>query len=132
MMASRRIEDLHPSLQPICRKFLELCKQQGVDIIITCTYRSNTEQDELYAKGRTTAGKIVTNAKAGQSKHNNEINGKPASLAFDIVPIDHGKAVWDEHHPSWLIAGRIGVVLGLNWYGSVGSKFKEYPHFEML
>ena len=47
--------------------------------ILTCTYRSNEEQAKLYAKGRTEAGKIVTQIKSG-GKHNQS----PAE-AFDIA-----------------------------------------------
>lgn len=53
--------------------------------ILTCTHRSNEEQNDLYAQGRTKPGKIVTNAKAGQSPH----NFLPAR-AFDIAFVKPG------------------------------------------
>lgn len=130
-MASRRIEDLHPKLQGICKQFLLACESAGVDVILTCTYRSHEEQAQLFAQGRTMPGKIVTKAKPGQSKHNHMEGGKPAALAFDIVPIVDGKAVWDDKHPHWRIAGEIGENLGLNWYGRPGAIFREMPHFEL-
>jgi peptidoglycan L-alanyl-D-glutamate endopeptidase CwlK len=130
-MSSRRIEDLHPDLQPLCRAFLEQARTEGVDVLITCTYRSNAEQDALYAQGRTTPGRIVTNAKAGQSAHNFTLNGQPAAKAFDVVPLVDGKPQWDASHPAWQELGKIGMGLGLNWYGAPGSKFREFPHFQM-
>lgn len=130
-MASRDILDLHPDLQPICREFLARCKAAGVDVLITCTYRSNAEQDALYAKGRTLPGPRVTNARAGQSAHNFMLNGRPAARAFDIVPLINGKPMWVASHHAWRQAGRIGQELGLTWYGAPGSKFREMPHFEM-
>ena len=129
-MASRKIEDLHPTLQFITRTFLAKALIEGIDVLITCTYRSNTEQDELYAQGRTKPGKVVTNAKAGQSKHNFTIDGKPASKAFDVVPMIGGKPMWDAQHPSWQKLGKIGMDLGLEWAGNWKS-FKEFPHFQL-
>ncbi|WP_432719867.1 M15 family metallopeptidase [Jeongeupia wiesaeckerbachi] len=130
-MPSRKIEDLHPDLQPICREFLRRCEAAGLDILITCTYRSNAEQDALYAQGRGVHGPRVTNARGGQSEHNATLNGKPAARAFDIVPLVNGKPMWDDKHTSWLVAGRIGMELGLNWYGRPGAPFREFPHFAL-
>ncbi|QOZ83199.1 MULTISPECIES: M15 family metallopeptidase [Chromobacterium] len=130
-MPSRRIEDLHPALQPLCRQFLERSQAAGLDILITCTWRSGQEQDQLYAQGRTAPGAKVTNARAGQSAHNAMLDGKPAARAFDIVPKVNGKPEWNAAHPHWQIAGRIGMELGLNWYGRPGAPFREFPHFEL-
>ncbi len=141
-MASRKLEDLHPDLRPLCEQFIARAAARGVDVIITCTYRSGQEQDKEYARGRTVSsginvtdkrpfGSIVTRAKAGQSAHNFTIDGKPASKAFDVVPCVNGRPVWDKAHPSWQVLGNIGVALGLNWYGIPGSKFEEYPHFQL-
>jgi peptidoglycan L-alanyl-D-glutamate endopeptidase CwlK len=129
-MASRKIEDLHPDLQAIARAFLSKALNDGIEVLITCTYRSSAEQDELYAQGRTKPGLKVTNVKGGGSKHNFTINGKPASKAFDVVPMVNGKLIWDAKHPSWQKLGKIGKDLGLTWGGSWVS-FKDYPHFEI-
>lgn len=142
-MASRDIMHLHPAMQAKAQLFIEQCKDEGVDVLIYCTYRSGEEQNQLYAMGRTTKsnigvsilrplGKIVTNARAGQSAHNYKLNGRPASKAWDCCPLVGGKAIWDAKHPHWAIIGAIGQKLGLNWYGAKGSKFYELPHFEMV
>lgn len=145
-MASRRIEDLHPKLQPIAREFLSRCQAAGFAVLITCTYRPLDEQAALYAQGRTKPGPIVTKAKPGQSRHNNVIDGKPAALAFDVVPLRHGKPVWgaagngidtdprDDDQDDlelWQRVGAIGEAVGLNWYGRPGAPFREFPHFEL-
>ncbi len=130
-MASRRIEDLHPALQPLCREFVTRCHVVGIEPLITCTYRSGKEQDELYAQGRTKPGARVTNARAGQSAHNNTHQGKPAARAFDVVPMVGGKPQWDAKHPHWQLMGQIGEDLGLTWYGNPRAKFREFPHFEL-
>ena len=129
-MASRDIKDLHPRLQPIAQRFLQEAHAAGMDPLITCTYRSNAEQETLYAQGRTAPGKIVTNARAGQSKHNHTEAGKPAALAFDIVPLVAGKPCWQPTHPHWNALGQLGKRLGLEWAGEWRT-FREYPHFQL-
>lgn len=132
-MASRDIKDLHPTMQVYCRRFIDKCKERGIDLIITCTYRSAAEQDALYTQGRTTAGRIVTNARGGQSKHNNMVGGYPASLAFDVVPLRGGKPVWGTKGDDlalWQSIGQIGRMNGLEWAGD-WKRFKEFPHFQL-
>lgn len=127
------LSDLHPLMQPLAAKFLEQCKKEGIDVIITCTYRSGVEQDQLYEIGRTLPGKKVTNAKAGESAHNYRIAGKPAAKAFDCVPLRNGKCVWGttgEDGELWQHIGVIGEKLGLEWAGR-WKTFKEYPHFQL-
>lgn len=139
-MASRRIEDLHPDLQPLAVRFIERCAERQVDVLVICTWRSGAEQDELYAQGRTKPGPRVTNAKAGQSAHNYEINGKPAARAFDAVPLLHGKPIWEDPRDKdsdwtndfgWRIMGEVAEEIGLDWYGKPGAKFREGPHFQL-
>ena len=77
MINSRRIEDLHPKVQPLVRAFEahadEVLKPQGIDLLITSTYRDHASQQALFDQGRTKPGKIVTNARPGQSFHNRTI-----------------------------------------------------------
>lgn len=91
---------------------------------LTCTFRSNEEQTQLYALGRTVKGKIVTNAKAGQSKHN-----KLPSDAFDIAFIGVDKKLnWNKKYFKMFadIVKEVDatIVWGGNW------KFIDLPHFE--
>ena len=51
-MPSRKIEDLHESMQPKAIMFLEKCDQLGFDVLIYCTLRSLEEQAKLYRRGR--------------------------------------------------------------------------------
>lgn len=125
-MASRRIEDLQPLLQVKARYHLNLCAAAGIDLLIYCTLRTAAEQAELYARGRTKPGRIVTYAKPGSSAHN-------FGLAYDCVPLRGGKAVWGTKGADldlWWHVGRIGKSLGLEWAGD-WTKFKEFPHFQV-
>lgn len=142
-MASRRTSDLHPVMQVKASQFVAEAAARGVEVLIYCTYRSNAEQDELYAMGRTTKsnvgvsllrplGKVVTKARGGQSAHNFTLNGKPAAKAWDCVVTISGKPDWSGQHPHWKILGEIAADLGLNWYGRKGAPFYELCHFQMV
>lgn len=130
-LSSRDVKTLCSQLRGIFIRFDSAMREAKIDYIVTCTYRSNTDQTRLYAQGRTTKGAIVTNAKAGESEHNAiDSDGVPASRAFDIVVMKDGKPDWDKKNPAWKIAGKIGVSVGLTWAGNWKS-FQEYPHFQL-
>jgi len=119
---SRSLNDLLPPVKSRAEKMIEGCKAVGIDLLVTSTYRDNASQEALYAQGRTKPGKIVTNARAGQSFHNYR-------CAFDVVPLRHGKPVWDAKDPVWQVIGQIGKQCGLEWAGD-WKRFKEFPHFQ--
>jgi peptidoglycan L-alanyl-D-glutamate endopeptidase CwlK len=121
MINSRDPNALHPKVKELCVDFIEKCKHEGIDVIITSTYRDAESQNALYAQGRTTPGKIVTNAKAGDSFHNWKV-------AFDFCPIVNGKAQWNDGE-LFERCGKIGESLGLEWAGR-WVKFKELAHFQ--
>jgi len=127
-MSSRKIEDLDPRLQPLAREFVVQMAEAGIPFIFTCTRRTQAEQDDLYAQGRTKPGKKVTWTR--RSKH-------IVGLAFDIAVCTKGmKPHWNlkadvdaDGIPDYEEAGKIGESIGLVW----GGRFKvnpDYPHFE--
>lgn len=125
MINSRAISDLLPAVQARVHAFLEACAAQGIEILITSTYRDDECQAALYAQGRTTKGDRVTNAQPGESLHQWRV-------AFDVVPLRAGKPVWATTGPDaqlWTRIGQIGESVGLEWAGR-WKKFREYPHFQ--
>lgn len=127
---SRSLGDLHSAFRPFVDNWLAACDAAGLDILVTCTHRSLDEQQRLYEQGRTMPGKVVTNAKPGQSAHNFALaGGKPASLALDFVPLVNGKPVWDGKHPHWTRAGELAESCGMEWAGR-WKRFKELPHIQ--
>ena len=129
--SSRNINDLCPQMRALFVRFSNAMAQAGYDFIVTCTYRNNEDQTALYNQGRVNSKPIVTNAKAGESKHNCvDSEGKPASQAFDIVLMTNGKPDWDRRNPKWRLAGKIGTSVGLEWAGN-WPNFSEYPHFQL-
>ncbi|MEI6847101.1 MAG: M15 family metallopeptidase [Chlorobiaceae bacterium] len=125
MISSRKVDDLNPIVQEKCRKFVDECEKADIDLLITSTYRDIESQNALYAQGRTTPGKIVTNAKGGQSWHNWRV-------AFDVVPLRNGKPVWNSTGNDlvlWQTLGQLGKSCGLEWAGD-WKTFKEMAHFQ--
>jgi peptidoglycan L-alanyl-D-glutamate endopeptidase CwlK len=121
MINSRNIDDLTPDTAEKCRKFIAACAGQGIDVIITSTYRDIESQNSLYAQGRVTAGNIVTKVKGGDSFHNWRV-------AFDFVPVVNGKAIWN-NDKLWAQCGNIGRQCGLEWGGN-WPNFKDMPHMQ--
>lgn len=122
MINSRKLEDLLPQVRTRVEAFIKAADTEGIDLLVTSTYRDNASQDALYAQGRTQPGRIVTNARAGQSFHNYR-------CAVDVVPIRNGKAIWDVKDPVWQRVGALGKAAGLEWAGD-WKRFREFPHFQ--
>lgn len=130
MSSSRRLDYLHPAVLPMVERFLASARLEGIDLLVTCTWRSAEEQARLYAQGRTAPGRIVTRAKPGQSMHNVMLRGgQPASLAVDVVPLRFGKPIWDARDALWQEVGDLGQAAGLEWAGR-WKRFREFPHFQ--
>ena len=115
------ISTLLPEVQPIARALVQKAALGGIRIKIISGFRTYAEQDALYAQGRTAAGDIVTNAKAGYSNHN-------FGIAFD-VGVFEGNTYLGES-PKYKAVGVIGMDLGLEWGGSWKTLVDE-PHFQL-
>ena len=119
MINSRSLSDLNPKVAAMCSEFINRCKAQHIDILITSTYRDAESQNALYAQGRTAPGKKVTNAKGGQSYHNWKV-------AFDFCPLVNGKPNWSDV-ALYTKCGEIAEGVGLEWAGR-WKTFKELAH----
>lgn len=130
-MASRELSDLHPSVRLKAIQWCTDCRKAGIDVLIYCTYRSDIEQAALYAIGRTIKGdgvsarlpmgRIVTNAKAGESYHRYR-------CAWDAVPLCNGKPMWDDK-AAYSKMGEIAATHGIEWAGN-WTVMKETAHFQ--
>lgn len=126
----RRIKKIHPSLQEELGEIYDEIRNRGVGVRFAQVLRTFEEQDALYAKGRTVPGKIVTNARGGQSYHN-------YGLAVDIVLLTTGGGVsWNreldldgDHVKDWDEIVFVFKHYGWKWGGDWRS-FKDYPHFQ--
>ena len=118
-MASRDSLQLIPEMWPLFLDFRNGMLAAGVDFIVTCTYRTQDEQDALFEQGRTKPGPIVTWTR--KSRHTER-------KAFDIAIVKDGKIAWNPEE--YLKAGEIGIKAGLQWGGNF-ARNKDYPHFEL-
>jgi peptidoglycan L-alanyl-D-glutamate endopeptidase CwlK len=123
-MASRLLTDLDHRIQYEAGKVVEAWQEAGLDVLITCTYRSNEEQEKLYAQGRTAPGFIVTHAKAGESLHNHR-------LAIDFVPMVHGKPAWEDD-PMFKRIAEVAMKVDprIAWGGNWRISKRDAPHLE--
>lgn len=124
-------DELHPKVEEAMDKLVKRAEDKGIDVAITDGHRSKEEQKELYEKGRSKDGQIVTNAKAGESYHN-------YGMAIDFaLRLDNGNVVWDRERDDngngeadWMEVVSIAKDLGFEWGGD-WSSFKDYPHLQM-
>lgn len=125
MQNSRSLDDLLPAVRQRAQAFLDICQRQGIELLVTSTYRDLDSQAALYAQGRTLPGRRVTNAKPGQSYHNWRV-------ALDVVPLRAGKPVWGAIGADGALWQRVGVLgesVGLEWAGR-WTRFPELAHFQ--
>ena len=119
---SRLISDLSLEMQPLCNQWCVKMDTAGIDYLITCTGRTQLEQEELYAQGRTKPGKIVTWTL--NSKH---LTGD----AFDFVIMFAGKPDWKMvQKDMWTKAVEFGKELGLTQVIGKNGKVMEYAHLQ--
>lgn len=141
---SRKPEDLSPEMQILYEKFRVAMEAAGQRFILTCTYRSQQEQDALYAQGRTDIQSVNDlRQRAGlppiKPHENSKVTWTRKSnhtqrTAFDIAMLDKNhKLIWKVI--AYKPAGEIGKQIGLAWGGDFrdknGRPIPDYPHFEM-
>lgn len=121
------ISTLHPGVRETATALVTRCYHLGVNIRITHGLRTYAEQMALYNQGRTTAGNIVTNARAGYSYHN-------FGVAIDFVLMASGYDMKADANndgiSDWTQVVTEATRLGFDWGGSWVS-FKDFPHFQM-
>ena len=89
-------------------------------------HRSAEMQDELYTRGRTAPGPVVTYKRGGESKHNS-LPSRALDVAFLLAD---GEVSWSatllEKFARLMKAADARVHWGGDWPG-----FKDRPHFEV-
>lgn len=123
-----RLAEVWPVLAERVRKMAATLAILNIDIRVVQGLRTVAEQNALYAQGRTSPGKIVTNCRGGQSYHN-------FGMAVDCVPSTHVPDApydpdWNPAHPDWKQMTGVGLDLGLD-SGADWRTFKDYPHFQL-
>ena len=114
----RDINELTEEAQKACRMFLAECGAQGLNVLITETYRSQERQNYLYEQGRTRAGKKVTWTK--NSRHTSR-------RAWDICRNVKGQEY--SNTTFFRRCGDIARSMGITWGGDWSAP--DMPHFEV-
>ena len=128
---SRNVTDLHPTLQAKVEELKALCRQNGIEIGISECLRTVAEQDALYAQGRTTSGRIVTNCKGSSYSSMHQWG-----VAFDFylkMDVDGDGVISDDafNNSTGLFekVGALGKKIGLEWGGD--WTIKDRPHLQL-
>ena len=114
----RDLKELTPNAKVACEMFLEECKKQGLNVLITETYRSQARQNWLYEQGRSRKGKVVTWTKS--SRHTSR-------RAWDVCKNIKGQEYSDSAF--FKKCGAIAKKLGITWGGTWNTP--DTPHFEI-
>jgi len=135
----QRIELLHPKVKEEVKEiYNEICERLTGNAAcrFTHTLRTFKEQDNIYAKGRTLPGKIVTHSRGGQSFHNFGlaidfclIVDKNNDLIFEEVSWDIKKDYDKDGTSDWREVVEVFKMYGWDWGGDWKS-FKDFPHFQ--
>ncbi len=116
-----------PLLQIKVKAAMDYLAPFGVFFRVAQGLRDATPQTALYAQGRTSPGRIVTNARAGYSNHN-------FGMAVDCYPFLKGSTgALELNDPTVPVFQQMvhGVSLqGLAW-GGLWSHPKDCPHFQL-
>lgn len=118
-------EKARPAFEKFARLAAATAATMGCDYKAICGMRTWSEQEALYAKGRTARGPRVTDARAGQSWHN-------YGVAADFG-VFRGRAYLDADDPG--LAERVhnacaahAEACGLKWGGDWGW---DAPHYQL-
>ena len=136
-ISENRVALLHPAIRSEVKKLIEEAEAQlpHTAIRVVQGLRTFAEQDKLYAQGRTTEGKIVTNAKGGQSNHCYGLSldfalmyDKDGNGTYEVISWSTGEDFDNDKHADWMEVVKIFQFNGYTWGGD--WKFRDYPHLE--
>ena len=115
---------LYPGFRDDLLNVLNIIAQTtNINLRLTCGFRNISEQQKIYNQGRTSPGKIVTNAEPFQTFHN---YGLAADFCFrgNDPYLDISKNAQN----IWQQVGLIAANNNLTWGGTF--KFQDKPHLE--
>ena len=123
--SAKLLADVRPELASRVLRVLYAMTALGFPMTVTDGNRTVEQQKKLYAQGRTTPGRIVTNAD-GVKKKSNHQDGRAVDCTFLDAA---GKPHWPENG-AWAAYGACAKAVGLRWGGDFKS-IKDRPHVEL-
>lgn len=123
----QKLRGVHPRLIESIGVLLTQMATIGYPMMVVQGLRTAKQQQELYAKGRTTKGPRVTNANGVTTKSNHQANEDGYGHAVDLAFVDDEP--FADSHP-WHEMGIRAERLGLKW-GGRWVNFPDRPHVEL-
>lgn len=114
------VTELQPLVKRMADSVVKEMANKGLPVRIVEGYRSFSRQNELYAQGRTSPGKIVTKSRAGESFHN---YGVAVDFVFTKLGYEASKEDWNT---LGAVLRKHNFVWGGDW-----KVFVDQPHGEM-
>lgn len=128
-----RLKGCHPDLQTAVLDVLEAMAVLDFPMFVTQGVRTVSQQQALYAQGRTAPGNIVTNADGVLKVSNHQVksdgHGHACDLAFIDDPDTPKSEVFDPGQP-WQLLGAMAEAKGLRWGGRF-TGLADWPHVEL-
>lgn len=124
------IYTLVPKAQIAARQFMNTAKQFPAVVKLLSGTRTYAEQNALYAQGRTASGRVVTNARGGQSNHN-------FGIAFDVGifnggAYNEGRTGKEDKQYSDLATLVQGKLPGMLEWGGSWRTIVDKPHYQLV
>jgi peptidoglycan LD-endopeptidase CwlK len=134
IIISRDKNLLYPHFAEQLRYFESRLAAAKLSFYLFMALRTIECQDELYSQGRSLPGKIVTNARGGDSLHN---YGLAADYVLDGSPEKPGiQWSWDtradfnaDGRNDWMQLGEIAESCGMEW-GGHWKRLPDLPHVQ--
>ncbi len=114
---AKKIRQLKEDVQWAATDWLEDCAKQGYPIRISEAYRTQSRQNRLFAKGRTTQGRIVTYAR---------ISNHTKKLALDVYRAS-GESTPEFYTAIEFVGKKYGITHPLT-----DAPLVDLPHFEFV
>ena len=138
MIYSRDKRLLFPAFRASIEMFEAELQGRGLPFHLFMAFRDPWTQQELYEQGRSTPGKIVTNARGLPAPESWHCYGLACDYVLDSMPEKPGlQWSWETRNVDfnqdgtndWQQMGAIAESLGLQW-GGRWKRFPDLPHIQ--
>ena len=123
------LEGVHPRLVKAIQDILAQMALAGHPMKVTNGVRTQSQQQAIYAQGRTLPGPVVTHCNGLTTRSNHQPHNDGFGHAVDVTFVnDRGRPVWKDTDP-WNLYGTYVRAHGLQWGGD--WRHPDRPHAEL-
>lgn len=143
-MASRKLSELLPQTQKKAEAWIDECRERGLNVWVTCTYRGQEEQDVLYLQGRKTLEEVnqarksiglyeikeSENKKVTWTRNSKHKSRRALDFALDVKGQEWNLKIDMNQNqiPDFEEAGKLAIQFGFIWGGTWEDP--DYPHIQ--